>query len=86
MRLKARAAEALRIEDGEVVSRLKARVRGSRTASIVAIRENMAARSVIAVECRDYLLDNDARRKLSLDRKKRKVLQVDDGQRCVAFV
>ena len=69
MRLNARAAEALRIEEGEVVSRLKAWVRGSRIASIVVIGDNIVARALPLWSIEINLLDSDARRKLSLDRR-----------------
>jgi hypothetical protein len=49
MRLNARAAEALRIDGREVVSRVRAWVRGRRSVRIVVIGDLIMARSVVAI-------------------------------------
>jgi hypothetical protein len=61
MRLNARAAEALRIEEGEVVSRLKAWVRGGKAVSIMVIGDNIVARSLPLWSMEVFFLGSDAR-------------------------
>jgi hypothetical protein len=86
MRLNARAAEALRIEEGEVVSRLKAWVRGSKAVSIMVIGDNIVARSLPLWNIEVVSLDSDVRRKLSLDRERERCCGLTAVKRLVAFV
>jgi hypothetical protein len=82
MRLWARAAEAERIEDGEVVSRVKAWVRGRRVVMSVAIEDI----NIVAGSVEDYSFGQRCSREVVVGSKRKRCCRLTTGKRLVAFV